>query len=519
LRVIDLFDRAASLYPDRQFLVQGAVGRLYRESHEASRLIASALHSRGFGVGSRAAFWSPNDWRLVEVIYGIFRAGAVMVPLNARNAINDNLNLLQDSGAELLFIHSRYAEHARQIRATCPKLRKIVCLDGSADGVESLESWLAGSDGSFTQFLHRPEDPWAIFGTSGTTGRSKCVVHTHLSAASAMIDMLYSMGTHAPVRHLVVAPLSHFAGIFFFALTAVGSTHLIADSTGPADIIETIVSQDVEIVFLPPTLVYLLLGEPGALRIRSSKLKSMILGGAPVAPEKMRRAIEAFGPVMCNFLGQTEAIGPITALVPADYMLGTRIAHEARLGSIGRPSIMRQVEIMGPDGALLKAGETGEIVLRGWGLTAGYVQADGTSLRDASLFAHGWLHTGDVGWKDPDGYITLVDRIKDMIISGGFNIYPVEVEQALLAHPSVMEVAVVGVPDEKWGEAVKAVVELESNAVADAAELIAFCKARVGSMKAPKSIEFWEKLPRNATGKVMKRLVREHFWQGRERRV
>ena len=519
MRIIDLFDRAAARYPGQVFLVQGGISRQYRESQDASYRIAAALLRDGFGKGARVGLYGPNDWRGVEALFGTFRAGAIAVPVNARNAIVENIDFLNDAGVELLFIHSNFAEYLPQIALSCRRIRRLILLDGDAGKYTTISEYQAEAGLAFTPFDYRADDVWSIYGTSGTTGRAKCVAHTHLTAMSAMADMLHSMAVHAPVRHLVVAPISHFAGIFFYALTAMGSTHFFLEGTAPKDILDAIENLRAEILFLPPTLVYMMLDQLEVETRDFSGLKAMICAGSPMSPDRMRRAIEVFGPVMMNFLGQTEAVGPITALTPLDYIDVPEEKLKRRLGSIGRPSLMRQVEIMDNDGTLLPAGGIGEIVLRGWGVTPGYVMPDGSLFRDEELFSHGWMHTGDIGRKDEDGFFTILDRKKDMIISGGFNIYPVEVERVLLTHPAIADVAVIGVPDDKWGEAVKAVVELKPGASADAAAIIGFCKASIGSVKAPKSIEFWPQLPRNATGKILKRVVRDKFWQGRERRV
>lgn len=515
MRIIDFFDRACALYPNNVFLRQGLVQRTYSESFAASHRIAcgfqSAFGDRRVVVG----FYAPNDWQSVEAQYGAMRAGMPLAQVNSRNTVRENAAFLRDAGAEMLFFHSRYAEEASAVMGECPALREAVCLDEAILRAPSLAEWMATEGSRACEVRAKPDEHWSMVGTSGTTGRSKCVIQTHLTGMCVTVDMLFSLRVHDPVRHLVVAPISHFAGSFLYALSAVGSTHLLHDSVDVSSILSAIERERIEVLFLPPTIVHLMLAHPGVRDHDYSSLRALVYAGAPMAPVKVREAISVFGPVMCNMFGQSEANGPISCLRPEEHSTSDDPVSSFRLRSIGRASLMRQVEVMADDGRLLGPGEPGEVVLRGWGNTAGYL---GNPESSAELVSHGWLHTGDIGVKDDAGYVVLVDRKKDMIVTGGFNVYSSEVEQALLAHPAVLAAAVIGVPDDKWGEAVKAVVELKRGQQATSEELMALCKAEVGSVKTPKTIEFRE-LPRGATGKILKREIRQQYWQGRERNI
>jgi acyl-CoA synthetase (AMP-forming)/AMP-acid ligase II len=235
-----------------------------------------------------------------------------------------------------------------------------------------------------------------------------------------------------------------------------------------------------------------------------------------MAEEPLKQALSIFGPVMVNMYGQAEAIGPITALSPNDHMHGESPAPASVLRSIGSPSISRQVRVMREDGQWCEAGEPGEIVLRDWVSSAAYLDDDAAT---ALVHRHGWYHTGDVGAMDKDGRITLLDRKKDVIISGGFNIYSAGVEQALMTHHAVQEACVFGIPDDKWGESVHAVLELKPGCAVEAVELQNLVKAQIGSVSTPKTLEFTDSLPRSATGKVLKRELRMRYWQGRDRAI
>ncbi|MGP1254368.1 MAG: AMP-binding protein [Kiloniellales bacterium] len=516
MRLIDFFDRAAALYPERIFVKQGKVERSYRESQKATHRIAAALQYNGFRTGARIGLYTHNDWRGLETIFGLCRAGCVMTPVNARNALRQNIGILKSHGVEALFFHSAFAEDVGQVAAACPDIRLFVCLDRACGDHPKLTDWMAPEGTVANEVPHCPEDLWAIYSTSGTTGESKGVCHTHLTNLVTSMDMLHAMRVHEAVRHLVVAPMTHFAGTFIFALTIVGSTHLLHDKVEPAEVLAAISAERIEVLFLPPTAIYRLLAEPDLRAHDYSSLSTFAYAAAPMASDKLKQAISAFGPVMMNMFGQAEALGPVCFLPPEDHRPGDGEIWEQRLRAIGRPSIMRQVEIMDETGRLLPPGEAGEVVIRSWGVTPGYLN---DPVATEEVKRHGWYHTGDIGTKDSDGYVTLVDRKKDMIVSGGFNVFSAEVEQVLLSHEAVLEAAVIGVPDETWGEAVKAVVELHPNRQVPPETLIALCKRELGSVKAPKTLEIRDSLPRNATGKVLKRQIRDLYWAGHARKI
>ena len=516
MRLIDFFDRAVALYAGNTFLVQGDVARSYREAQRATHRIAAALIRDGFTPADPVGFYMPNDWRGVEALYGTFRAGAPVVPVNSRNSVADNTALLRKAGTRMLFFHTRYAGEAEAVLKACPEIRRAVCLDAPSGEHPALADWMAPDDAQAPVADVKPTDAWGLFGTSGSTGEPKCVVQTQLTSLAMTFDMLFAMRATAPLRHLVVAPVSHFAGSFLFALTAVGSTHIIHDNVDVLEIMRAIERDRIEILFLPPTVIYMMLAHPEVRNFDYSTLKAFVYAGAPMASAKVREALDVFGPVMMNMFGQTEANGPIAFLRPEEHRPDDGPEWAWRLQSIGRAALTRQVEIMDEAGNILKPGEPGEMVVRGWGNSAGYL---GNPAATAELYQFGWLHTGDIGIKDEEGYVVLLDRKKDMIVSGGFNVFSSEVEHVLHGHPAVLAAVVIGVPDPKWGEAVKAVIELKPGASATEGELIALCKDALGSVKAPKSVEFRAELPRTATGKILKRDIRKAYWVGQERSI
>lgn len=519
MRLIDFFDRTVSLHPDDVFLKHHHVVRTYQEAWEVSHRIAAELQKVAIGRDCVVGFYMPNDWRGVEAIYGALRAGAALAQLNTRNTVRENIGFIVDSNVQVLFFHSKYAADVEAFVEQCPAISHVICIDRELPNFPSLNNWMAQPGSRVSEVDSLPQEPWAIIGTSGTTGRAKCVIQTHLTSLAFTVDMLFAMRLYEGVKHLVVAPISHFAGTFLFALTALASTHVLHDSVDVLEIMKTIQSERIEVLFLPPTLIQVMLEHPRVREFDYSSLRAFVYAGAPMATARVREAIDVFGPVMMNMYGQSEANGPISFLRPEEHQPTGEPEWEPRLKSIGRASLMRRVEVMDNEGHILAAGEVGEVgevVMRSWGNCAGY---KGAPLASEALKRDGWLLTGDIGAKDSHGYVTLLDRKKDMIVSGGFNVYSEEVEEVLLSHKAVLQAVVIGVPDPKWGEAVKALVQLKPQSEVPAEEIIAFCKSKLGSVKAPKTVDFCDEFPRNSNGKILKREIRQRYWQGQERLI
>jgi acyl-CoA synthetase (AMP-forming)/AMP-acid ligase II len=287
-------------------------------------------------------------------------------------------------------------------------------------------------------------------------------------------------------------------------------------AVSPEGILEAIQGHKVTHLFLPPTVLYMMLALENVKDYDCSSLQHFIVGAAPTSLEKLKEAVKVFGPVMTEAYGQVEAPAAVCMKAPWDYLDAAGNTNDARLKGIGRPGAFNQVAILDDDGNEVARGDAGEICLKGRLVTLGYYKNE-EATREARLF--GWHHTGDVGVMDEDGYITIVDRKKDMIITGGFNVYPNEVEQVLTEHPAVQEAAVIGIPDEKWGEAVKACVQLKPGQQVSGEELIAIVKDKLGSVKSPKTVDILDDLPRSAVGKVLKTELRKPYWEDQRRNV
>src|SRR4051794_2347290 len=491
MRLVDYLDKGASLDPDAPCLTTDGSSMTYREVRELSFRIAAALAARGVAPGERVAVLSGNDPTAFTCVFGISRAGAVWCPINPRNEAYENRELLDLFGCKALIYQASYAPLVAKIREELPQLTTLVCLETEWD------DFLTAEGGT-----NKPakEDLAMIVGTGGTTGRPKGVELTgaNLEAMTAITLMSYPWPDR-PV-YLALAPLTHAAGVLCFPVLAKGGEIVIMRKPDVATFIALIEQHRVTHTFLPPTLIYMVLAHEALDTADLSSLQCFWYGAAPMSAARLAEALRRIGP-MAQLFGQTEAPMMISTMAPADHYLPDGSIAEARLSSAGRPSPLVTVAIMGPDGDLLPRGATGEIVVRGSLLIRGDHRDPAAT---AAASAHGWHHTGDIGYLDDDNYLFIVDRAKDMIITGGFNVYSTEGEQALMAHPDIQDCAVVGQPDEKWGERVVAVVQPLVGHAVDPDEVRAFVKERIGAVKAPKVVLAWDDLPRSKVGKVLK---------------
>ena len=517
MRLIDYFERGHRYYPDRACLIDGTGEISYREVAERSHRTANALIAGGLKAGDRVAILSPNSSLAFEAWIGAARAGGVWVGLAALASADENAYVIDQREAAWLFYDSSFEPVIAQIRAQCPKLRHLVCLDRAGADAPSFEDFIAGH-GDVAPEL--PDDRDAVishFTSGGTTGRPKGAMWSNLIWEAWCANAYAHLPIKKPPVHLVATSMAHGAGVFAWPAMAFGGTTVCIQKADPLAVMEAIDRHGVTHTFMPPTVIYMMLAHPRARDFDYSTLDYFIYGGAPMSADKAAEAIDLFGPCMTQIYGQAECPCTIGILTPADHLEALADpAKRHRLLSCGRPPVFVEVEMMDDDGNLMPTGEWGEIVVRGTFVSLGYFAEPEAT---AEIRAHGWHHTGDIGYKDEDGFVYIVDRKKDMIISGGLNVFPIEIERVIWSHPAVQDCAVIGVPDEKWGEAVKAVVELKAGERVSGDDLIALCKQELSPYKAPKTVEFWEELPRSGVGKVLKRKVRERFWAGHERKI
>jgi acyl-CoA synthetase (AMP-forming)/AMP-acid ligase II len=511
MRLIDYFDRGADLYPQRDCLHDGTRGWTYAEVCGSTHRVANGLLAEGLKRGDKVAVYSPNHAMAYAALLGIQRAGLIWAPVNARNAIEENLYILDNTDVTFLFYHSSFAHYLPRLKEGCPRIRTFLCIDAP-----EFEAWLAKQGDTAPDLGDATDEVAILISSGGTTGRPKGVQITHRVIETMNSIFWATMPIEGPPVHLMVAPMTHAAGVCSFPLLPYGGTNIFMGTSDPGAILAAIETHKVTHIYMPPTLIYILLAHPDIGKYDYSSLRRLVYASAPMSVDKLVEAIKVFGPVLTQTYGQAEACMIATVFSREDHVSALESNKRHRLASCGKISPLMRLEVMSDDGRILPRGERGEIVLRGGLVMAGYYK-NPQATEEASAF--GWHHTGDIGVIDEDGFVYIVDRKKDMIISGGFNVFPSEVEQVLWSHPAVQDCAVIGVPDEKWGESVKAVVELKPGAQATAEELIALAKDRLGGVKAPKSVDFTATLPRSPVGKVLKKDLRATYWVGHERKI
>lgn len=509
MRLIDYLDKGASLGKDAPCLTMAGQDYSYDEVQKLSYRVGHALIDSGIAPGEKVGILSGNDPIAFSCVFGISRAAAVWCPINPRNEVRENGQILQDTDCKLLIFHSNYEKMVAELRERLTGLETLVCLDKSTDFAPSLDDWLAGKSEE-PLIVETIDDLAMLPGTGGTTGKPKSVMltGTNIETMTALTLMGYPFEPR-PV-YLALAPLTHAAGVLCFPIMALGGRVVIMYAPEIEVFLENIKKYRVTHTFLPPTVIYMLLDHPALDSADLSSLQCFWYGAAPISSERLAEAIERIGP-MAQLFGQTEAPMMISTMAPKDHLHPDGSIFKERLTSAGRVSPLTRVAILDAEGQELPAGERGEICVRGSLVMAGYYK-NPTATEEA--LKYDWLHTGDIGYLDEDNFLYIVDRAKDMIITGGFNVYSIEVEQVLQAHETVQDCAVVGLPDDKWGELLVAVVQPRPGKTVDEESLKAHVKAELGSVKTPKKIYVWDDLPRSKVGKVVKPEIRTTLISG-----
>lgn len=513
LNYIDLLDRAGRLARERVALVDDSGAITHAELAALTNRIAHALLRGGFAPSTPFAVLSPNASLAMAALLGGLRAGGAWSNVNLRSGVSVNTDILKRGGCRVLFFHSSIVSQVPDMVKGVGTLDLAICLDRSVDGFVSLEKFMEGASEAEIN-VRLPEDAVGFQGsTGGTTGAPKITQggQDFLSWNALGFITTFSEfdADRAPVN-LAVAPITHAGGIVAMATLAMCGSVVFMATGDLGQILQNVPKYRISLLFLPPTLIYMLLNHPDCAETDFSSLRYLMAAAAPFSPEKIAQAHRVFGPVICQSFGQTESGFPLTFMTRADVTAALKDdAYKPRLKSVGRPTAnVCGIEIMNDAGDLLGPGEIGEIVVRGPTTMHRYL---GDPAATAAIQVSGWQHTGDLGYRDKDGFIYISDRKRDLIISGGFNVYPMQVEEVLNQHPAVQDCAVIGIADEKWGEAVKAVVELAPGRSVEALELIELCKDKLGSVMAPKSVDFIAQLPRSAVGKVLKRALRDEY--------
>ena len=508
--------RAARRWPDRVALVDGERRRSYRELNARATQLARALIKLGFEPGERIALVQENRIEYVETVIAIARAGGVLVPLLGALTGAEHAFMVRD--AEARFVVALGADAISRAKEAAGDDARVLAL-AKGDGASDLAS-LADAESSEPISIDRSPNSLAqILYTSGTTGHPKGVTHSYASVAAAMGAWATAFAVGPEDRLLGQLALSHFGGRAMDTCWVAGATLVILPVADPKVMLGTIAEHGVTMILVIPTLLRMLLDHPDAAAADLSSLRAVVYAAAPAAPALVRRSLERLGPVLYTGFGQTEAYGLNTFMNPAEHVAALD-AGGARLTSVGHEcAAFAQVRIC-DEGASelpeLPAGEVGEICVCAPWVTPGFWKRPDL---DRQRLQGGWLRTGDLGRMDTEGYVFLADRKEDKIITGGFNVYPAEIEGTLSEHSAVAECAVFAIPDPKWGEAVRAAVTLRPGCAADSEELIAFCKQHLARFKVPKAIDVLEELPKSGVGKILRRALREPWWKNQERGV
>lgn len=484
----------------------------YAQLETQTDAVARALLADGARPGARIAVLTKNHALWYPLFFGTARARACLMPVNWRLSVPEVAFILQDGAPSHLFVGEDFFAAALEAVAGMSRRPQLIALYGAHPDFLPLDTWLARGAGQASPDRPSLDDDVLQLYTSGTTGRPKGVVLTNFNYRRfmEMTTGVDGFAYEAGETVMIVMPLFHVAGtnVSFAGLMQGGRIVLIKDFT-PAGAVATMVAEQVSHSFLAPAMILMMLQTPEIADARFPRLRSIAYGASPIAEDVLARAQTAFGCDFVQFYGMTESAGAGSYLSPAAHRAG------GLLKSCGQPWPGVDIAILDSDGRELPAGEIGEIAIRGDIVMKGYWRRDEATVE---ALAGGWLHTGDAGYADENGYFFVHDRIKDMIVSGGENVYPAEVENAIAGCPGVADVAVIGVPDDKWGEAVKALIVAEDDAPS-AEAVIAWARARIAAYKAPKTVDFLDALPRNPSGKVLRRELRAAYWAGRDRAV
>jgi acyl-CoA synthetase (AMP-forming)/AMP-acid ligase II len=517
MKMGDMLRRSALHYPERPALIMQGRSVSYRAFNKRVNRLANGLMAMGLKKGDRAAVLLHNGFEFIETYFGCAKAGAVFVPINnllKEKELSEIFNYIRPG---LLILDRDYLETAEKVKKSLPFPLTSFVVGGERDG-GTYEDLLEKGRDSEPEAEVLDNDTVSIFLTSGTTGRPKGVVRSHRHDFINAMNAALEIGVTRDDKALMLFPFYHITFIDHLRHFLMGNTVVIRREGGfdPEEVLSLLDKEGITMCQFVPTMINALLQGRRRQDCDLRRLRLILYAAAPMPVELLRQAMMAFPCGFAQMYGQTETGPATTILRPQDHKLEGTPEEKARLASAGRPLMNFELRIEGDDGNILPPGEVGEIVVRSEAMTCGYWELPEET---AAAIRGGWLHTGDFGRLDEEGYVFIVDRKNDMIISGGKNIYPREIEEVIYTHEAVSEVLVIGVPDDYWGESVKALVVLKKGMSASEDEIIGLCKANLASYKKPKSVEFRESLPKSATGKLLKRVVREEYWQGRDRRV
>jgi acyl-CoA synthetase (AMP-forming)/AMP-acid ligase II len=511
--IADIVRDRALEQPEATALVFEGRETTYQQLERAASQVANGLRSIDPTSGTRIATLDKNSDHFYELLLGAAKASHVLVPINYRLAPPEVAAIANDAGATVLFVGAEYVRVVEQILPELRTVRKVITLAGHRPDWEEYRAWRDGQAVDDPMLPGEPDDVVLQLYTSGTTGRPK---GTQLSRANILAAIAGAKEWWPALPgdgSLVCMPQFHIGGIMLgYVGLATRCRTIVMREVNPDEILRLIPRERVALAYFVPAVLRMLLQTPGCQEADFSSLRYIAYAASPIALDLLRDGLATFRCGFAQAYGLTEATGVVTYLAPNDH----DPAGTPRMRSCGRPIVGMEIKVVDEADQELPVGQVGEIVCRSRQNMKGYWNLPNETAR---TLRGGWLHTGDAGYFDADGYLYIYDRIKDMIVSGGENVYPAEVENALYGHPAIADVGVIGVPDERWGEAVKAIVVRTPGVEVSAEELIAYAHQRIAGYKVPKSVDFVEALPRNPSGKILKRELRAPYWQGRQRQV
>ena len=517
MRLHDYLEWRARQTPRLDFAIFEGRRISYADADAQANRIARAFIAAGLGVGDRIAILSKNCIEFALLYFAASKAGVVPVPLNYRLAPPEWTYILKDSGAVLLIARGEFVATIDAVRDQLDRVKRYIAVDSEVPGWESFDDFVGDHPATPPEREISPDGDLYQMYTSGTTGRPKGTVLSQRAVCTNVHQASTAFGSNLGDRVLVVAPLYHAAaGIVTFITIQGGGTLFIQEDFDPAEVVRALSEENIAVALLVPVMIqFCMLAVPDIAERRFDDLRLIVYGASAIAEQTLRRAIDIFG---CDFIqayGMTETTAVATHLSAEDHRRALESQPDLLL-SAGRPVVGTEIRVVDVEDRPVAPGEIGQIVVRGSQLMRGYwnlPEATEEALRG------GWMHTGDAGILDERGYLYVQDRVNDMIVSGGENVYPREIEDVLFRHEAIADAAAIGVPDEQWGEVVKAIVVLREGAPIGPDEIIEFCRGQLAGYKRPRSVEIVSALPRNPTGKVLKRELREPYWKGRQRRV
>lgn len=517
----DLYERCVQYYGTNVALTYQGKNYTYDQIGTQGRCLARGLQ-REFGIekGEKVAFLMPNCPEYVFCEYGVAKTGAIRVPLAVLLGNEDHIYMMNHAECSTLIYHQKMAPRVAEMIPALETVTRFICLSEDqasvSEGHHHLQSIIERNDPNPDEVALDPEDLVGIYFTGGTTGRPKGVMLSHRAWVYTVLIEMLEFGFGWEEVFAFLTPLTHAGGCLLLPVLLRKGRAVIFDQFDPYRFLEAVEKEGITSAFMVPTMLYAILDAKDNERYALDTLRNIIYGAAPIAPDRLKQAINRFGYIFTQLFGQTEAPMCFSVLSQSDHVVADPEREWEIFSSAGRPTFHSIVRILDDQGKPVPQGEPGEVVIRCANVMHGYLknpEATAETLKD------GWLYTGDIARQDQEGFLYIVDRKKDMVVSGGFNLFPREIEDVLFDHPAVRQAAVIGVPDDKWGEAIKAIVVLYEEGTVTAEEIIQFVKERKGSVAAPKSVEFWESIPLTNLGKVDKKSIREEFWKGQARRV